>query len=247
MATAIVAGNADGLGYAVALDLCAHGTRVAVIDDDGEGLERLVKSAPQGEGDLIPVEADFSSATSMQQASELAIEAVGIPSCVLHNSAVLSERPLLEWDFDDWKREVDAILQAAFILSKAVWQGLCEAGRGSVLYVSPESALAGFAQQEAFVPGKHGQEGLMKVLALAGREHNIASNSVDPGVPIDGPRSASYSEAQRRVMVKPEVLAPAFRRLAGIDPSFSTGNRLNAHRIARTLASVAGSPGGGAA
>jgi len=80
------------------------------------------------------------------------------------------------------------------------------------------------------------------VLALEGRARNIAVNSITPGVPIDGPLAHTYSDAQRRVMVKPQALAPAFRFLSEIDASFSTGNRLSAYQIAQVLA-VGSGPG----
>jgi 3-oxoacyl-[acyl-carrier protein] reductase len=140
-----------------------------------------------------------------------------------------------EWQFDSRKRDVDIVLQAAFVLSKAAWPMLLEARSGSLLYVSSGSALAGFPNEAAYAPAKHGQEGLMKVLALEGRERNVTVNSTTPGTPIDGPGVHTYTEAQRQVMVKPEVLAPAFRFLSEIDASFSTGNRLNAYQIAQTL------------
>jgi 3-oxoacyl-[acyl-carrier protein] reductase len=96
--------------------------------------------------------------------------------------------------------------------------------------------------EAAYAPAKHGQEGLMKVLALEGRARNIAVNSITPGVPIDGPLAHTYSDAQRRVMVKPQALAPAFRFLSEIDASFSTGNRLSAYQLAQVLA-VGSGPG----
>ena len=79
----------------------------------------------------------------------------------------------------------------------------------------------------------------MKVLALEGRDRNIAVNTITPGTPINGPLAHTYTEEQRRVMLKPEALAPAFRFLSEIDASFSTGNRLNAYQLARTLAAAA--------
>ncbi|HTX01229.1 MAG TPA: SDR family oxidoreductase, partial [Acidimicrobiales bacterium] len=141
-------------------------------------------------------------------------------------------------------------LQAAFILSKSAWPVMCEQGAGSLLFVSSASAVAGFAGEEAYVPAQHGQEGLMKVLALAGRQRNVASNSVTPGVPLGAPPPPTSPSEQRcatLTRVTPELVAPAFRFLAAIDVSFSTGNRLDAHQIARSLAAGAAVAAGGPA
>jgi|HubBroStandDraft_5_1064220.scaffolds.fasta_scaffold231877_2 NAD(P)-dependent dehydrogenase (short-subunit alcohol dehydrogenase family) len=237
-ATAIVAGNCEDLGYAIADELCQHGCRVALIDQDRQALDDFARQVKDRGGDLTPVVADFASETSVREAAETAIAGLGAPDCFVHNAAVFTERPMADWAFEDWKRETDIVLQAAFVLSKAVWPRLLEARTGSILYVSSGSALAGFALEAAYAPAKHGQEGLMKVLALEGREHNIAVNSVTPGAPIDGPLKGTYSQGELDRMVKPSVLAPAFRFLGGISPAFSTGSRLNAFQIAQTLAAA---------
>jgi hypothetical protein len=70
---------------------------------------------------------------------------------------------------------------------------------------------------------------------VVGRERNVAVNGITPGTPIGGPPVHTYTGARRQIMVKPEVLAPAFRLLSEIDASCSTGNRLNAHQMAQTL------------
>jgi NAD(P)-dependent dehydrogenase (short-subunit alcohol dehydrogenase family) len=241
---AIVSGNAESLGYAVAAELCRCGKTVVLLDDDPDALSAFAAGVREKGGDILPLTVDFASAESVRDAAAAAISHLGVPRFVLHCAAVLTERPMGEWQFAPWKREVDVVLQAAFVLSKAVWPLLLEAGAGSLLYASPGSAIAGVRHEAAYAPAKHGQEGLMKVLALEGRERNIAVNSITAGVPIDGPLAHIYSEAQRRAMVKPQVLAPAFRFLSEIDASFSTGNRLNAYQLSQVLA-VGSGPGGG--
>ena len=238
---AIVSGNAENLGYAVAAELCRCGKTVVLLDDDPDALPAFAARVREKGGDILPLTVDFASAESVRDAAAAAIDHLGVPRFVLHNAAVRTEHPMADWQFEPWKREVDVVLQAAFVLSRAVWPLLLDAGAGSLLYVSPGSAVAGFRDDAAYGPAKHGQEGLMKVLALEGRERNIAVNSITPGVPVDGPLAHTYSDAQRRVMVKPHVLAPAFRFLGEIDASFSTGNRLNAYQMAQVLAVGSGS------
>jgi 3-oxoacyl-[acyl-carrier protein] reductase len=241
---AIVSGNAEDLGYAVAAELCRCGKTVVLLDDDPDALSAFAAGVRDTGGDILTLTVDFASAESVRDAAAAAIDHLGVPRFVLHNAAVLTERPMGEWQFAPWKREVDVVLQAAFALSKAVWPLLLEAGAGSLLYMSSESAVAGLRHEAAYAPAKHGQEGLMKVLALEGRARNIAVNSITPGVPIDGPLAHTYSDEQRRIMVKPQVLAPAFRFLSEIDASFSTGNRLNAHQMAQVLAVGSGAGAG---
>jgi NAD(P)-dependent dehydrogenase (short-subunit alcohol dehydrogenase family) len=97
----------------------------------------------------------------------------------------------------------------------------------------------GFVKETAYTPGKHGQEGLMRVLAQEGRDFNIAVNTITPGVSIDTPMSASHYTAEMRIgMVHPSRLAPAFVFLSGVDASFATGQRFNAFHLSEAMRSA---------
>ena len=231
---AIVAGNAEDLGHEIAAALVEEGARVAFIDDDREGLDRLAERL-SGRGELLTIEADFTDAESTRIAAENALAQVGTPRTLVHNAARFAEVPVHELTFASWRAEVDIILQSAFILTKAVWGPMTAARSGSIVYVSSGSALNGFAHEAAYVMGKHAQEGLMKVLALEGMAFNVAVNTVTPGAPIDGPLAYTYDDATRSGMVKPATLAPAFAFAAGFEAAFATGQRLNAHQISEAL------------
>ena len=87
---------------------------------------------------------------------------------MIHNAALLITRSMQEITLAQWQREINIILQAAFILSKACWQPMIDAGGGSIVYLSSGSGYKGFIEEVAYNPGKHGIEGLMKCLALEG-------------------------------------------------------------------------------
>jgi NAD(P)-dependent dehydrogenase (short-subunit alcohol dehydrogenase family) len=131
---------------------------------------------------------------------------------------------------------MNIIVEAAFILSKAVWARLIEAKSGSIVFISSGSALRGFIKETAYTPGKHAQEGLMKVLALEGQPFNIAVNTITPGAPINTPMSAShYPDELRQKWIDPALLTPAFVFLAGIDASIATGPRLDAWQLSEAM------------
>jgi len=116
---------------------------------------------------------------------------------------------------------------------------MVDARRGSILYVSSGSALSGFVKETAYTPGKHAQEGLMRVLELEGREFNIAVNTITTGKPIDTPMSHGHYTPEMWIgAVHPSRLAPAFAFLARIDASFATGQRFNAFQMSEAMRSA---------
>ena len=100
---------------------------------------------------------------------------------------MLITRSMLEITLENWQKEINIILQAAFILSKAVWKPMINAGGGSIVYLSSGSGYRGFIEEVAYNPGKHGVEGLMKCLAMEGKPFNIAVNCGTPGAPMNTP------------------------------------------------------------
>lgn len=235
--TAIVTGVAQGLGYAIAQAYAREGMRLVLMDVQRQKLEQLEADLRESGADCLAIPVDLADAAATQQAAQHALAHYGSVQVLVHNAALLKERSMLEIDISQWQTEVNIILQAAFILSKAVWQPMIDAGGGSIVYVSSGSGIKGFVKEVAYCPAKHGQEGLMKVLAMEGQPFNIAVNTITPGIPINTPMSAdNYSDDLKQRWVDPALLAPAFvhlARLTGADGT--TGQRLNAWELAQSL------------
>ena len=226
---AVVTGAAQGLGYAIAKAYVGEGMKVALLDIRGDILGRVAAEFKDLGGDVLPIAVDLSDAADTQSAIDTVLAQVGAPRVFIHNAALLITRSMLEITLAQWQTEINIILQAAFILSKAVWKPMIDAGGGSIVYLSSGSGYKGFIEEVAYNPGKHGVEGLMKCLALEGAEFNIAVNCATPGAPINTPMSDSnYTEAQKKTWVDPALLAPAFVMLARQNGSGLTGHRVAA-------------------
>lgn len=226
---AIITGAAQGLGYAIAKAYVHEGMRVALMDIRGDLLAQAAGEFAQMGGDVLPITVDLSDAAGTQRAIDTALAHYGCPRVLIHNAALLITRSMREITLADWRKEINIILQAAFILSKAVWQPMIDAGGGSIVYLSSGSGYKGFIEEVAYNPGKHGIEGLMKCLALEGAPFNIAVNCATPGAPINTPMSDSnYTEEQKRHWVDPARLTPAFVHLARQDGAGLTGHRVAA-------------------
>ena len=227
--TAVITGAAQGLGYGIAKAYVAEGMKVALMDVRGDILENVADECRALGGDVLPITVDLSDAAQTQAAIDMALEQYGAPRVLIHNAALLITRSMLEITLEDWQKEINIILQAAFILSKAVWKPMIDAGGGSIVYVSSGSGYKGFIEEVAYNPGKHGVEGLMKCLAMEGKPFNIAVNCATPGAPINTPMSDSnYTEKQKQRWVDPALLTPAFVFLAQQDASGMIGHRVAA-------------------
>jgi NAD(P)-dependent dehydrogenase (short-subunit alcohol dehydrogenase family) len=102
------------------------------------------------------------------------------------------------------------------------------------VYLSSGSGIKGFVEEVAYCPAKHGQEGLMKVLAMEGEPYHIAVNTITPGAPIHTPMSAmNYTDDLKQKWIDPMALTPAFLHLARQPLDGVTGERLNAWELSQ--------------
>ena len=234
--TAILTGAAEGWGYEIAKAYIRAGMRVALMDIQAEKLRRLADEIKNMGGECLPIVVDLANAEATQAAVDEAIAHYGTPRVLVHNAAMLREVSMLDVEFEKWRNEMNIIIQAAFLLSKAVWPRMVEAKSGSIVFISSGSGIKGFVKETAYCPAKHAQEGLMKVLSMEGEPYNIAVNTITPGAPIKTPMSASHypPELQAR-WVDPVMIAPAFLYLAGLDAKTTTGHRLDAWQLSEAM------------
>lgn len=229
-------GAADGLGNAIARELASRGMNLVLFDVQEGKLEHLAQELRSDGVEIHALAVDLSDASATADAVSEALRRVGTPQALIHDAAVLTPRSFRDWTFAGWRREVDIILQAAFILAKGVWEPMIVQGYGSIVFISSGSALRGFPLEGAYTPAKHGQEGLMKVLSIEGLEYNIAVNTATTGAPIDTPMSAGhYSPEQRARAISARRLAPAFAYFAGLDASQATGLRFDAFQVSEAM------------
>lgn len=234
-AFAIVTGAAQGLGRAISTAYVRAGMRVALMDVRQDLLDDACAELRRTENaDCLPVPVDLADAESTISAARRAIDHYGAPRVLVHNAAILVNRPLLDIPLADWQREVNVGIQAAFLLTQAVWPLMAEQGGGSIVYVSSRSGIEGFMDESPYCTAKHGLEGFMKCMALEGAPRNIAVNTVTPGMYMRTPMSEyNYPEELKQKWVDPILLTPAFVHLARQDAAGITGQRLNAWELSQ--------------
>lgn len=228
---AVITGAAQGLGYAIAKAYAQEGMKLALMDIAEDKLQAVA-----AEFDALPVVVDLADAAATQAAIDKALAELGTPRVLVHNAAILRPLPFAEIDFAEWQIITNIMTQAAYLLTKACWQPMTDAGGGSIVYVSSRSGIQGFVGETHYCMAKHGLEGLMKSLAMEGEERNIAVNTITPGMYMHTPMSEqNYPDELKSKWVDPILLTPAFIQLAWQDASGITGQRVDAWQMSEQL------------
>ncbi|WP_236796264.1 3-hydroxybutyrate dehydrogenase [Amycolatopsis sp. GM8] len=166
---AIVTGAASGIGAAVATRLAALGAHVVVCDIDAEGAARTAERIG-GESLVL----DLSNTADL---AERVFEA----DILVNNAGVQHVAPIDQFDPSRFAFMLRLMLEAPFLLSRAVLPHMYEGGWGRIVHISSIHGLRASAFKSAYVSAKHGLLGLSKVIALEGAANGVTSNCVCPG------------------------------------------------------------------
>ncbi|MBI1416809.1 MAG: SDR family NAD(P)-dependent oxidoreductase [Limimaricola sp.] len=227
----VVTGAAQGLGAAIARAFAGRGAEVILIDRAADPLQAVARQCgPRAHA----VVADLSDAQQTREAIAK-IQAAGPVDTLIHNAAILRPAPLESTDFVTFRATLDVGLQAAFLLSQAVWAEMKARG-GTLIFVSSQSGIKGFADETAYCMAKHGLEGFSKCLAMEAGDADVVSCTITPGHLMHTPMSeANYTPENKRQWISPDRLAPAFVHIAETRAADFNGQRLNAWQIAQDL------------
>ncbi|WP_026877811.1 3-hydroxybutyrate dehydrogenase [Jiangella gansuensis] len=169
---ALVTGGGSGIGAAVARRLGAAGAHVVVADVDGDRAEAVATECG-GEAwtvDLADTAALAGGGTTVPDADIL-----------VNNAGIQHVARLEEFPPERFAFMLRLMLEAPFLLIRAVLPGMYQRGWGRVVNVSSAHGLRASPYKAAYVAAKHGLEGLSKVTALEGAAHGVTSNCVNPG------------------------------------------------------------------
>ena len=166
--TALITGGASGIGRACALAFASAGAKVTIADLDGEAAQRV---AEETGGTAWQV--DLSDLDALAQARPDA-------DILINNAGIQHVRPIEEFEPERFQLIVRLMLEAPFLLIRAVLPGMYERGWGRIINLSSVHGLRASAYKSAYVAAKHGLEGLSKVTALEGGPHGVTSNCINP-------------------------------------------------------------------
>jgi 3-hydroxybutyrate dehydrogenase len=224
---ALVTGAASGIGRAIAERLQAEGADVLAVDLD-----------PPQDGPGTGFAADLTTREGNAGAVAAALERFGRLDVVVPNAGFQHIAPVEDFPEDRWDAMLALLLTSPFLLAKAAWGALRDAGDGRFIVIASAHALAASPYKSAYVAAKHGVLGLVRTLALEGGEHGITATAVCPGyvrtplVEAQLPDQAASHGMSEEQVLEEVILAPhAVKRL--IEPE----------EVAATVAFLAGPNG----
>ena len=178
---ALVTGASSGLGRAVAIALARAGADVALIARSEKELRETEELVFRTGRRALVLPTDLASTTETRGAMERTVESFGRVDVLVNAAGTDTPGPVVDLEVEGWDRTLEVNLRAPFLLSKAAFPHMRDAGGGTIINISSVAGKKGWANASAYCASKFGLTGFTQALADEGKEHGIRAIVLYPG------------------------------------------------------------------
>jgi glucose 1-dehydrogenase len=177
-----VTGAASGIGASVAERLTQLGARVALLDRDAEGLQRMHHKLQAQGAQVLAITCDISHPASVQAAADKVQSTWGAAYALINNAGLLRSGGLADVSLDDWNAVLAVNLTGYLLCARAFGVAMRAAGEGSIVNVASISGLFPQSHSGAYSASKAGVLQMSRQLAVEWGPQGVRSNAICPGM-----------------------------------------------------------------
>jgi 3-hydroxybutyrate dehydrogenase len=178
---AVVTGAASGIGKAIARTFARAGAKVAIVDVDGVGAERLAAELTHGGALALAATVDVTDEAQVNGAIARVIEYFGRIDVLVSNAGIQIVAAVEDLTFAEWKRMLAVHLDGAFLSTRAVLPHMYAQASGTLIYMGSVHSKEASLLKAPYITAKHGLIGLAKAVAKEGAVHGVRANVICPG------------------------------------------------------------------
>jgi 3-oxoacyl-[acyl-carrier protein] reductase len=198
---ALVTGATGELGRVMVRTLARAGAAVVVNYRQNRGrAESLVAEIEGLGGRAWAVQADVTEEKSVERLRETVAGDAGSPDIVVANAVIQYKwKSVLEQPLADYESQFRSCVLQTAALAQAFAPAMIAKGWGRIIGINTECSMQYWKTQSAYISGKRGMDGVLRVLAREIGEHGITVNQVAPGWTIsencpESDRTLGYRE-----------------------------------------------------
>ena len=233
---AFITGAASGMGEATAKLFASEGAKVALVDVNAEGLQRVV-SEIEAEGCAVRGwTLDLSDGEAIKQAIDAAAAHFGGLDMLVNNAGISIPAPIDGDDYEAaWSKSFDILITAHIRTIRACLPHLRASQNPRIVNIASTEGLGATKVGSPYTAAKTGVIGLTRPLAVELGPEGITVNCICPGPIRTGMTEAIPEEnkqvyARRRVALRryadPEEVAHGTLNFCLPASSFMTGTHL---------------------
>lgn len=177
----IITGGAKGIGEAIVEKFFNEGSKVVIMDIDGEAARQLAqKLDPTGEK-ILAIGCNVADSFEVKEAYKKVIDKFDTVDILVNNAGITRDVVFHKMTEQQWDDVINVNGKGLFNCTKEAWLIMKEKKYGKVCNLSSTNS-SGEVGQANYAFTKAGIIGFTKSLAREGGRHNINVNCVRPGV-----------------------------------------------------------------
>ncbi len=186
---AVITGATGELGRVMTRTLAACGARVAIhYHGAADRAAALAKEIPGS----IAIQADITKEADIARLRDTVKAKLGAPDIIVTNAVVQYQwTKVLEQSPADYRSQFESCVLQNVLMAQAFVPDMVARKHGRVIAINTECAMQNWPGQSAYVSGKRGMDGVLRVLAKEVGEHGITVNQVAPGWTVSENRPAA--------------------------------------------------------
>lgn len=179
----LITGAASGIGKHMAEKFVKEGAKVVVTDLNRED---ALKTAQEFEHvyntKVLAFGMDVTNEAQVNQVFDEVCDYFGQVDVLVSNAGIQTISPIVDFDYEKWKKLVDIHLGGTFLTTKAAMKKMIELKTGGRIIVTGSvHSVEASKNKSAYVSAKHAQLGFVRAVAKEGAEHGISANIICPG------------------------------------------------------------------
>jgi NAD(P)-dependent dehydrogenase (short-subunit alcohol dehydrogenase family) len=213
----LITGAKGGLGSFITQAFLGTGATVV-------GASRSIAAGDFPEANFVPLSADFTKATSANDAIESVATRFGGLDVLVHvMGGFAGGKTIAETDDATWEQMRDLNLSSAFYTFRAAIPYLRKSGSGRIVAIGSLTASQPHAGLGAYVTFKSALTMLVRTVALENKDVGLMANVVLPGTMDTPANRKSMPNADFSKWVQPKEVAELVLLLSGVQTRRITG------------------------
>ena len=179
----IITGSASGIGKAMAYKFAEAGSIIIIADLNLDAATEVANDiANKYKVGTMALTMDVTNEKQVNDGVKAIVAKFGRVDCLISNAGIQTIAPIVDFDYDKWRRLFDIHVHGAFLTTKACMKAMiANKTGGRIIVTGSVHSFEASKNKAAYVTAKHGLLGLVRSIAKEGAEHNISSNLIGPG------------------------------------------------------------------
>lgn len=180
---ALITGASGQLGRVMARTLAGCGADIVIHYHQNEKQANALREEIVALGRrAMVVQADVTDPDGVSALHKQVQNEMGDPHILVLNAVIQYDWvPILQQPFEDYQSQFRSCVGHAVLMSKAFVPAMTARGYGRVIGINTECAMQCSPSQSAYIAGKRGMDGIMRVLAREVGAQGVTVNQVAPG------------------------------------------------------------------